>query len=245
MKSFRFELDFDNEEDKQLENELKSVLDESSFNCIDFPVLDLTDLKQKYVKFEDKFDLDKIELTLRRAFAAFDHTKTNEIDLEDLKTCVYSLNLCPNESQFEEILKDLKIVRPQKSWKKIPIKISYERFSSAIKPIILFRKCPLKSENVLKLALGKLREASNSKLNEIDWKFFEDTIYNCGEVFKYDEFEAMREFLEPLRSKNKLDYESFLKSLISESKEFEDYRRFSNQSMLNSGYIFKSLGFQI
>lgn len=90
-----------------------------------FTDLNLTELKERFQSNKDDFDLETLNKVLNKTFSLFDVEKKNEIEIDDIKNCIYNLNLCPTESQLNEILKELDVNlnrKVKKNFKKINLK---------------------------------------------------------------------------------------------------------------------------
>lgn len=231
------------------ESKLKENFNDRDINFNYFD-LNLKELRKQFNDNLEDFELDKLNSYLKNTFKLFDLENKNEIHVDDIKNCIYNLNLCPCEDQLNEILKEMNVKLDRKVKRNIRFnpnqtkndnKISFEIFSSVLNPILAYGKCLPKTENLLRKAFETFgKEAKLSKC--VDWKEFEDAIYNIGFKFKDDEFELMKEHLSPYILKGKLYFEKYLQDLSPQI----DYELFlKNSKYFNQNFILKRNGFEL
>ena len=222
-------------------------------NEFDYANLNILDLKESNHVLSKFYANDKIELFLKKSFNLFDNEKTNEIDLNDLKTCVHNLGICPSESQFKEIISAFeKYIYKEKPKKKFRNnkqvkgdKVKYDDFESIIKPVLMSGKCLPKSNDLLRKAFQTI--SKNNKDKEKDWKSFEDMLCSNGDKFNFEEIENMKEHLNIKSSNDKGDqlrfnYSKYLSDLES-TINLESF--LLDLDIKNEQSILKSYGFEI
>lgn len=197
-------------------------------------------IEENFEKIKDKIDIDKLESCVKSSFNSFDIEKKNEIDIGDIKNCLHSMNLCPNNSQLSEIYKKMKVsFTKRKKYQSDGInnsKISYKTFSEVVIPIIVLGELDTKSEELLKNAFLVISDGDN----KIDWKKLEELMCSFGDKFKIDEIESMKEFVNKYIHKNYLSFKDYISHL---SVEIDHESFFKNSISFSQKEILKYLGF--
>lgn len=216
---------------KQIESKKNSYLNQE-FNFLA--------IEENFEKIKDKIDLDKLESYVKFSFNSFDNEKKNEIDILDIKNCLYNMNLCPNNSQLSEIYKQLGVSfgkrKKNKSDENNYSKISYPSFSKVIIPILAMGELDTKSEQVLKNAFLIISDGDN----KIDWKKLEELMCSLGDKFKNDEIECMKEFVNKYINKNYLLFKDYVSQL---NVEIDHESFFKNSKNFSQKHILQDLGF--
>ena len=223
-------------------------------NKFNFPDLNIAQLKQDFVLLSNDLDLEKLNEILNNSFKLFDSGKLNEIDINDLKCCIHNLNLCPTESQMNEIYKELnvdsnfvnkprvnKFNRAKYSNKKT--KINFDEFYSVIGPILVSGKCALKSLDLLNSAFKILSKGNFLKLD-----YFENLMTSIGEKFKYEEIEALKDHLKytnKINESSSFNCDIYAKDLNVKREEFTLNNLFKNDKYVVPNFILQSHGFKI
>ncbi|CAF0761721.1 unnamed protein product [Brachionus calyciflorus] len=207
-------------------------------NSFELPQLDFGELTKRFENIKHKIDLDKLNTLIKSSFNSFDPQQKGEIDAQDLKNCIYTMNLCPSKSQFQDICKQLNINLDKKT-KKVKadnnqsVKISFEDFTRTILPLIISGKCSFKSENLLQKSFKIL---SDNK-NYIEWKFLEDLLSSNGEKFKTEELELMKDHIEQFTIKDKFYFDNYIANITS---TFDHETIFKNSIHYNQNSIILS-----
>lgn len=212
--------------------------------------INIDELKELFRMFEFKFDTQSLHEFLRKSFNLFDNEKNDEIDLNDARTIIYDLKLCPTEAQMNLILKELALASANKNARKIfksnrmpkeMNKVKYGTFSSVMMPILAFGKCGSKSNEVICKAL-KLLANLHSGSNRIDLnKFEEDMCSGSENRLKFEEFETFKDFAEPFVIKGNFNFEEYLKYL---QIEFVPESFLLDAKFFKQNLILKELGFK-
>ena len=173
---------------------------------------------------------EKLKKLLKYHFSLFDNDNKNMMNLNDLKTCVCSLGMCPSEAQFKEIFTELeKTVQREKPKKKSRInnkqneledKVKYVDFESIVAPVFMSGKCLPKTHEILSQAF---RTISKHCSNKLIWTEFEDLIRTQGEKFSFEEAQMMKDFLLVNDEKDEIYSEKYLQQSDPETKHDLEY----------------------
>lgn len=202
--------------------------------------LNISAVQEWFETIKNKLDFEKIDFFIKSSFMTFDIEKKNEIDVEDLKNCLYTMNLCPTNEQLSEIYKLMNVSFAKRKKNQIDhtinSKISYEIFSKVIVPILVSGIIDLRSEEILEKAFKVI---SNGE-EKIDWKKMEDLLCSNEYKFKNEEIEIMKDFVSDFIEKDKFFFRSFIPQL---TKKIDHESFFKNSTTFSQDLILKDIGF--
>ncbi|RNA37170.1 ef-hand calcium-binding domain-containing 2 [Brachionus plicatilis] len=201
-----------------------------------------TVLEDNFERLKKKLDIDKLESLIKTSFKSFDIENKGEMDIDDIRNCVFTMNLCPNDVQFNEIFKKMKVSFAKRKKNQSELmngsKISYETFSRVMLPILVSGELDTKSEELLEKAFKVISDGEE----KVDWKKLEDLLCSYGEKFKSEEIEHMAEFVNKFIDKNFLLFKSYVPFL---SREIDHESFFKNSDTFSKKEILKNLGFNL
>eukprot|EP00053_Salpingoeca_punica_P000609 m.2260 g.2260 ORF g.2260 m.2260 type:complete len:188 (-) comp1043_c0_seq1:214-777(-) len=130
---------------------------------------------------EQAVRIPAIHMRIANAFRIFDHNNNDQVDAREVGTIVRALGCCPSESDLREILRQCEETEGTGA-------IKYSRFESVMLPILLDRRFPSVSEDVILHAFRVLDEEGKGcfepdKLKQI--------LMTEGEPFTEEEAEEM------------------------------------------------------
>lgn len=203
-------------------------------NNINYPILNIDDLKQAYEENRKNYNDEKLNELIKDSFSLFDSNKKNEIEINDSRSCIYNLGICPNESQLKEIMSDLEktLVKEntKKQYKTIKNnnkqKVSYYDFLRIIKPVIVSGKCLQKDVTILNIAyqtIGVYLDKYKPEL--IDWNDFKNLICSQGYTLSFEEVELIKDYFILTNNKMhlKFKYLKYLNDLERSKINLEDF----------------------
>jgi Ca2+-binding EF-hand superfamily protein len=69
--------------------------------------IDMLKLRDTISILIDEDNMRKLNIFVQKIFNLFDYQKSGKIDINSIKDCLYALNLCPTEDEYEKLLRAL------------------------------------------------------------------------------------------------------------------------------------------